>query len=83
MAEFNNILIMTKIAKYNLDQIKEIFKNNDCELLSKDNKIIEVKSKFTFRINIVKNMIKALHTRKLGYKFEFWIIDRNELVYII
>lgn len=28
-------------------------------------------------------MIKALHTRKLGYKFEFWIIDRNELVYII
>jgi hypothetical protein len=48
-----------------------------------DNKIIEVKSKFTFRINIVKNMIKALHTRKLGYKFEFWIIDRNELVYII
>lgn len=48
-----------------------------------DNKIIEVKSKFTFRINIVKNMIKALHTRKLGYKFEFWIIDRNELVCII
>ena len=29
---------MTKIAKYNLDQIKEIFKNNDCELLSKDYK---------------------------------------------
>ncbi len=25
---------MTKIAKYNLDQIKEIFKNNDCELLT-------------------------------------------------
>jgi hypothetical protein len=30
--------IMTKIAKYNLDQIKEIFKINNCELLSKDYK---------------------------------------------
>ena len=29
---------MTKIAKYNLDQIKEIFKINNCELLSKDYK---------------------------------------------
>lgn len=48
-----------------------------------ENKIIEVKSKFTFKINIVKNIIKALYTRKLGYSFEFWIIDRNELLYVI
>jgi hypothetical protein len=48
-----------------------------------ENKIIEVKSKFTFRINIVQNMIKALYARKLGYEFEFWIIDRNELLCII
>ena len=51
--------------------------------IPQDNKIIEVKSKFTFGINIVKNMIKALHARKLGYEFEFWIIDRNKLIYVI
>jgi hypothetical protein len=38
-----------------------------------ENKIIEVKSTYTYKKELIKNMIKSLSTRKLGYDFEFWI----------
>lgn len=37
------------------------------------NKIIEVKSNYTYKLQLVKNIHKALATKKLGYNFEFWI----------
>jgi hypothetical protein len=50
--------------------------------IPKHNKIIEVKSIWTYKINLIKNIMKALATRKLGYDFEFWIYDNkgNKLV---
>lgn len=39
--------------------------------------IIEVKSIWTYKINIVRNTIKALAVKKLGYNFEFWIYDKK------
>lgn len=38
-----------------------------------ENKIIEVKSYYTYNKELIKNINKALATRKLGYDFEFWI----------
>lgn len=37
------------------------------------NKIIEVKSCYTYRKELIKNINKGLATRKLGYHFECWI----------
>jgi hypothetical protein len=44
--------------------------------IPKRNTIIEVKSEYTYKSNIIRNMIKALSVRKLGYNFEFWIYDK-------
>jgi hypothetical protein len=40
------------------------------------NKVIEIKSQYTYKNNLIKNTIKALYTRLLGYDFEFWIYDK-------
>jgi hypothetical protein len=37
------------------------------------NKIIEVKSCYTYKKELIKNINKALFTRKLNFEFEFWI----------
>jgi hypothetical protein len=42
------------------------------------NKIIEVKSYYTYKKELIKNIMKALATRKLGYDFEFWIYNRDK-----
>lgn len=41
--------------------------------IKSENKIIEVKSMYTYNKELIKNIMKALATRKLGYNFEFWI----------
>lgn len=41
------------------------------------NLIIEVKSEWTYKILLIKNILKALAVRKAGYNFEFWIYTRN------
>ncbi len=41
-----------------------------------ENKIIEVKSDRTFKIQRVQNLIKALSVRKAGFDFEFWIFHK-------
>ena len=51
-------------------------------LISSENKIIEVKSVWTYNLHLIRNIIKALYSRKAGYDFEFWIYDeyRNKLI---
>lgn len=62
--------------QHNLENNKIVFKNHryypDIYIKSQ-NKIIEVKSAWTYQFNTVKIIHKALATRKLGYDFEFWI----------
>lgn len=43
-----------------------------------ENKIIEVKSMYTYKKELIKNIMKALATRKLGYQFEFWIYTKEK-----
>ena len=42
-----------------------------------ENKIIEVKSIWTYRRNLVKNNIKALSTRSLGFEYETWVFNEK------
>jgi hypothetical protein len=42
-----------------------------------ENLIIEVKSDYTYHIELDINNLKAKSCRDLGYKFEFWIIDQK------
>lgn len=45
--------------------------------IPKQNKIIEVKSCYTFLLDISKNLIKKDYIENLGYLFEFLIYDKN------
>ena len=51
--------------------------------IKKDNLIIEVKSIYTYNRELIKNILKAYSTRKLGYNFEIWIFDKNKKLLII
>lgn len=48
--------------------------------IPKVNKIIEVKSIWTYKRDLVKNIIKAIYTRKLGYDYEVWLFDKKKLI---
>jgi len=41
------------------------------------NKCIEVKSTYTYKINENVNLLKKEATIKAGYNFEFWIYDKK------
>ena len=41
--------------------------------IESENLIIEVKSTYTYKVSLIKNMIKSLSTRKLNLDFEFWV----------
>lgn len=46
------------------------------------NKIIEIKSSYTYKYDLIKNINKALSTRKLKYDFEFWVyIQEKKNIY--
>ncbi len=68
------------------DQVPEIFYNIDnknhryyCDIFVKSqNKIIEVKSDYTYSLNIDVNMEKAKACLDKGYLFEFWVFDKNQ-----
>jgi hypothetical protein len=50
-----------------------------CDIYIKSiNKIIEVKSDYTYNADIEKNTLKALACINAGYNFEFWIVDKDE-----
>jgi hypothetical protein len=51
--------------------------------IPKENLIIEVKSLWTYNRYLIKNIHKALAVRKDGYNYEFWIMDKKKLEYII
>ena len=44
--------------------------------IKSENKIIEVKSIWTYKQHLIKNIHKALSTRKLRYYYEIWIYDK-------
>ena len=44
--------------------------------ISSENRIIEVKSSWTYKKDLDKNKLKEKYTIDSGYKFEFWIFDR-------
>ena len=51
--------------------------------IKSQNLIIEVKSIFTYKKQLVKNIIKSLSVRKYGFNFEFWIYTdkcKNKIV---
>jgi hypothetical protein len=54
----------------------------DIMILS-ENKIIEVKSTYTYKLHLIKNIMKALATRKAGFSFEFWIYNNNKIKLIL
>jgi hypothetical protein len=41
-----------------------------------ENKIIEVKSFYTYKLCLIKNIMKALATRKAGYVYEIWFYEK-------
>ena len=51
--------------------------------IPKENLIIEVKSDYTYNKDLIKNILKALATRKLGYNFETWIFNHKKELLII
>jgi len=51
--------------------------------IPKENKIIEVKSTWTYKIQLDKNTCKANKCKSLGYIYEFWIYDNKKNKQII
>ena len=51
--------------------------------IPKDNLIIEVKSDYTYKNNLIKNILKAHAVRKLKYNYEVWIFDIKKRLTII
>ncbi len=49
----------------------------------KENKIIEVKSDYTFYTNIYVNLLKAKCVLEKGYDFTFWIYDKDKYLLTI
>lgn len=45
--------------------------------IPKDNKIIEVKSTWTYKVQEERNILKATHTKNCGYNYEFWIYNNK------
>ena len=74
-----SILIYIINNLYKMFSNKEDLKNwiLDYIYIKSQNKIIEVKSKWTYEIEIIKNKLKKEACLDMGMEFEFWIIDRN------
>jgi hypothetical protein len=51
--------------------------------IPKDNKIIEVKSEWTYNIKLEQNLLKKDAVINAGYNFEFWICSDKEVLKII
>lgn len=75
--EENDIILDSRkpIIEYEYNGCIKIYKPDI--LLNDENKIIEVKSKFTYDIERERNEAKAKGAIDSGYLFEFWIIDRK------
>jgi hypothetical protein len=51
--------------------------------IPKDNLIIEVKSDYTYKKHLIKNILKSHAVRKLNYNYEIWIFDIKRKLTII
>ena len=93
---YENFALDELIMEYNEDDIKNNrnkvplikykLKNKEHSyypdiFIKSDNKIIEIKSEYTYNMCLIKNILKALSAKKNGYKFEFWIykIKNNKI----
>jgi hypothetical protein len=45
--------------------------------IKSENKIIEVKSDYTYNLELEKNILKKESCLSIGFNFEFWIIDKK------
>lgn len=66
--------------QYVLNTNKKIYKPDI--YIKSEHKIIEVKSQFTYDLQLEKNKLKAQACLNLGFQFEFWIIDRKDTIKI-
>jgi hypothetical protein len=74
----NDIIIERKdipIIKYETN--KKIFTYYPDIFIPKENKIIEVKSIWTYNVNLEKNILKQKASINNGYNFEFWIFNNK------
>lgn len=69
------------IIEYKLN--KKVYKYYPDIYIKSKHLIIEVKSVWTYKIQIIKNTIKALRAKELGYNFEFWIYNKKKQLVII
>lgn len=72
------------LSRRNMPNIEYIINNKKHRYypdiyIPSQNKIIEIKSSYTYKSSLIKNMIKALATRKINYDFEFWVYDKHDL----
>lgn len=72
--EIENCLLKVPAIIYKMD-IKRVYYPDI--YIKKENKIIEVKSNWTFKLDKEKNIIKKEACLKAGYKFEFWIFNKD------
>ena len=80
-----NIIYKEKIKEYyeqNKEKIKEYREQNNkksryfCDIyIPKTNTIYEVKSTWTYNLNIEVNLLKKQTCIDAGYNFELWIFD--------
>ncbi len=66
---------MPRIEYYDNENVKHYYFPDI--FISKDNKIIEVKSTWTYKCKKETNLLKKEACEKQGYIFEFWIYDRK------
>lgn len=60
---------------YFMDEVDRIYLPDI--YIKSENKIIEVKSEYTYEIEEVKNILKRETCLDMGMKFEFWIFDKK------
>ena len=52
-------------------------------VIEKENKIIEVKSNYTFYADFYVNLLKAKCVLEKGFDFKFWVYDKKKELFIV
>lgn len=84
MLQYNENEIIT----INIPSIKYIFEQKERRYyadiwIPSENLIIEVKSEWTYKKDLEKNLKKRDTCLELGYKFQFWICDKKQVLLIL
>lgn len=72
------------LIEFDCPKIKYIYKNKNHYYrpdiyVKPENKILEIKSNYTYKYSYERNIIKREFSVKNGYNFEFWIFDNDIL----